>query len=410
MSSKNRNNQHRVVVTGLGVVSSIGIGWQEFWTHLLAGTSGISAVDYFDTALYDRKHAGQVKNFSPEKFISAARLKHLGRASQMAIAASKMALKDAGLKKGDIDPYRTGVCMGTTMGEGQVIERFAKQSVEHGMNALKSLLPLTYPANSINFNIANEFMLRGENNVFGNACAASNVALGRSADLIRSGEMVMMFAGGCDPLSRIAFTGFHRLVSIATDQCRPFDKNRTGMIPGEGAGVLILENAEHAQRRGARIYAEILGYGCSSDAYHMTQPNPRGGIKAIQKALHDADISPEDVDYISAHGTATPENDKVECAVFHKIFGERIKAIPVSSIKSMLGHTLGASAALESIACCLAIHEGKIPPTINYETPDPECDIDCVPNTFRMHRVRIALNNSLAFGGNDCASVMKVYE
>jgi 3-oxoacyl-[acyl-carrier-protein] synthase II len=398
-------NQRRVVVTGLGVVSSLGIGWQDFWKNLLAGKSGISEVDYFDTTPYDRKYAGQVKNFHPEDFIPKAKLKYMGRASQMAVAAAKMALAEAGLKKKNIDPYRTGVCSGTTRGEGQVIENFASKSISK--QSIENLLPLIYPANSMNFNIAAEFLLRGKNDVFANACAAGNFAVGRAVDLIRSGKMSMMFAGGCDPLSRIAFTGFHRLVSIAEKVCQPFDKNRTGMIPGEGAGILILEELEHAQKRGAEVYAEVAGFGAASDAHHMTQPNPRGGIKAIMKALTDAGIQPGDVDYISAHGTATPENDKAECTVFHKIFGKKIKNIPVSSIKSMLGHTLGASSALESIACCLAIQDGKIPPTINYETPDPECDIDCVPNTFREHSVKIALNNSLAFGGHDFCIVLR---
>jgi len=400
------NKKRCVVVTGLGVVSSLGIGWQDFWKNLLAGKSGISKVDYFDTSQYDRKYAGQVKNFHPEEFIAKSRLKYLGRASQMAIAASKLALTDAGLKKKDIDPYRAGVCVGTTMGEGQVIEDFSKKSVSK-KDLIKNILPLTYPANSITFNIASEFSLRGENHIFGNACAAGNFAIGKSYDLIRSGRADTMFAGGCDPLSRIAFTGFHRMITIASDRCQPFDKNRSGMIPGEGSGILILEEFEHAKKRGARIYAEILGYGAASDAYHMTQPHPRGGISAVTKALRNSGIDPEEVDYISAHGTGTQENDKAECEIFYHIFGKRIKDIPASSIKSMLGHTLGASSALESIACCLAIQDGKIPPTINYETPDPECDIDCVPNTYREHKVNIALNNSLAFGGNDYCVVFK---
>ncbi|MEW5894353.1 MAG: beta-ketoacyl-[acyl-carrier-protein] synthase family protein [Candidatus Omnitrophota bacterium] len=402
-----KDSTRRVVVTGFGVVSSIGIGWQEFWKNLLAGQSGISEIDYFDTTHYDRKLAGQVKNFHPEEFISKMRVKHLGRASQMAIAAAKMAWKDAELKKKDVGLLRAGVCIGTTMGEGQIIEKFALKSVEK--QTIKSILPLTYPANAINFNIASEFSLRGHNHSFANACAAANFSIGRASDLIRSNEMDLMFAGGCDPLSRIAYTGFHRLISIAPDKCRPFDKNRAGMIPGEGCGILILEELNHALKRGANIYAEISGYGAASDAHHMTQPHPRGGIMAVQRALKDAGIKPDEVNYISAHGTGTMENDKAECQVFYHVFGERAKQIPVSSIKSMLGHTLGAASALEAIACCMAVRDGKIPPTINYETPDPECDIDCVPNISRSHPVRIALNNSLAFGGNNFAVLIQSY-
>lgn len=397
----------RVVVTGLGVISALGIGWKDFWDGLLDGKSGISEVDCFDTSPYDRKYAGQVKNFHPEQFFAKAKLRYLGRASQFAVAAAKFAAADAGLKKKDMDPLRTGVYIGTTMGEGQVMERFADQCARTGTSSTETLLPLIYPANALNFHIASEFNLRGEAGVFGNACAAGNFALGHAADLIHSGRMSMMFAGGCDPLSRIAFTGFHRLVSMAEKQCRPFDKNRTGMIPGEGAGVLLLEELEHAQCRGAKIYAEVLGYGASSDAHHMTQPHVNGGILSVSKALTDAGIAPGDVDYISAHGTGTLENDKVECAVFRRIFGDHAKQIPVSSIKSMLGHTMGASAALEAAVCCLAIQEGKIPPTINYETPDPECDVDCVPNVCRKHQVSAALNNSLAFGGNNFAMIFR---
>ncbi|MFP4473742.1 MAG: beta-ketoacyl-[acyl-carrier-protein] synthase family protein [Candidatus Omnitrophota bacterium] len=401
-------NNRRVVVTGLGVVSSIGIGWQEFWQNLLAGKSGISEVDYFDTSKYDRKYAGQVKNFRPQDFISPHKIKYMGRASQMALAAARMAVEDAGLKKTDIVPERSGVCVGTTMGEGQVIESCVQDDVLKGRTNIERSRSLLYPANSVVFNIAKEFNIKGPAHIFGNACAAGSFALGRGSDLITTGNVDMMIVGGSDPLSRIAFTGFHRLISISEEPvCRPFDQNRSGMIPGEGAGVLILEEKDHAVARGATIYAEVLGYGCSADAHHMTQPDYHGTKSAISKALRFFDIFPDDIDYISAHGTATPENDRAECRAFHEIFGRRIKNIPVSSIKSMLGHTMGAASALESIACCLSLHDQKIPPTINYQKPDPECEIDCVPNVSRSYEVKVVLNNSLAFGGSNSSLIFK---
>ncbi|HRZ40141.1 MAG TPA: beta-ketoacyl-[acyl-carrier-protein] synthase family protein [Candidatus Omnitrophota bacterium] len=407
---RNNNVKRRVVVTGLGVVSSIGIGWQEFWKNLLAGKSGISEVDYVDSSKYDRKLVGQVRDFDFKIFCPKNNFKHFGRASQMLIVAGGLALKDSMLAKADLKETNAGLCVGTTMGEGQVIEKCVEIDTTIGCDTLEKILPLTYPANSISSNFAHVFDIKNNSHLFANACAAGNFAVGRATDMIRTGFTNCMFAGGVDPLSRIAFTGFHRLVAIDSQKCRPFDKNRQGMIPGEGAGILVLEELEHARKRGALIYAEILGCGAASDAFHLTQPQAKGGIKAIRKALNDAGLSPEDVDYINAHGTGTPENDKTECEVFKAVFGERLKNIPVSSIKSMLGHTMGAASALESIACCLAIKDQKIPPTINYETPDPECDIDCVPNTFRKHRVRVVLNNSLAFGGNNFSLVLKKWK
>lgn len=399
--------KRRVAITGLGVVSSVGIGWQEFWKNLLAGKSGISEVDYFDTKDYDRKLAGQIKNFQPEKFISKSKISHLGRASQLAIAAAKLAVKDAGLLEKSECLQKAAVMIGTTMGESEVLEVMNKLYVADKKNMIKKAMIPIYPANLICENIAREFSIKGFNLLFGNACAAGNFASGYAFDLIRDGILNMALIGGVDAFSKVAYTGFHRLIAIATDNCRPFDKNRSGMIPGEGAGILIIEELEHAKARGAKIYAEIIGFGAASDAYHMTQPNLRGGIKAIAKALKDANIGSDAVDYISAHGTGTLENDKAECEAFHTIFGKKFKDIPASSIKSMLGHTMGAAAALEAVVCCLAIKDGKLPPTINYETPDPECDIDCVPNKCREHKVKIALNNSLAFGGNDSSILLK---
>lgn len=237
------------------------------------------------------------------------------------------------------------------------------------------------------------------------ACSAGNYAISYAADLLRSGKADVMVAGGADPFSRIAFTGFSRLFALAPEKCQPFDKNRQGTLVGEGAGVLILEPLESARARNATIYAEVLGYGLSCDGHHMTIPETEGIRRVMRRALEDSDIKPEDVDYISAHGTGTPANDRAECAAIHDVFGSYADTLPVSSIKSMLGHTMGAASALEAIACVLAVFHDQVPPTINFETPDPECDVDCVPNSSRYHQTRIALNNSFAFGGNNASIV-----
>ncbi|MFA5260853.1 MAG: beta-ketoacyl-[acyl-carrier-protein] synthase family protein [Candidatus Omnitrophota bacterium] len=406
MVKQNQPNRRRVVVTGLGVVSSVGIGWQEFWKNLLAGKSGISEVTAFDTSKHDVHLAGEVKGFKPDDFISHNKIKGLPRASRFAIAASRLALKDACLNENDLRKKSAGVVLGTTMGEIQVVEQMVKHFyiTQQGFNAIRALM---YPCNLIPSNVAHYFRVTGPNRILGNACAAGNFAIGYSFDLIRQGNADYMLAGGVDVLSRIAFSGFVRLFAMSKDKCQPFDKNRKGMMLGEGAGILILESLENALERGAKIYAEILGYGVSCDANHMTHPLVSGVEKAVRKSLRNSSVDVTEVDYINAHGTGTTENDKAECQTFHNVFGERLPQIPVSSIKSMLGHSMGAASALEAVVCCLSIDRSEIPPTINYEEKDPECDIDCVPNISRKHPVKLALNNSQAFGGNNCCLVIR---
>jgi 3-oxoacyl-[acyl-carrier-protein] synthase II len=266
---------------------------------------------------------------------------------------------------------------------------------------------MTYAPTTIAANVAKLLKLNGPNIMFSNACAAGNYAAGLAYDYIRSGKVNFMLAGGADAFSRIAFTGFSRLYAIAPEKCQPFDLNRQGMIPGEGAGILFLENFESAIKRKAHIYAEVVGYGLSCDARHMTHPDTDGIVKAIRKSLHSSKIKSSEVSYISAHGTGTKENDRAECLAFKKVFGSELDRIPISSIKSMLGHTMGAASAFESIACCLAIKNNEIPPTINFEKSDPECEVDCVPFKGRKHSTRIVLNNSQAFGGNNSVIVFK---
>ena len=406
MSNSNPDNR-RVVVTGLGVVSSLGIGWQEFWKNLLAGKSGISKITAFDTSPYNRHYGGEVKNFDPTQFMSRKKAERLGRASQMAIAASKLALKDSYLIFKDVNGSKSGVCIGTTMGEPQIMERVDERSFRKGHKLEYDFnSSMSYPASSIANHVANYLKLEAMNTIFSTACSSGNYAIARACDLIKFGKCDFMLAGGSDALSRIAFTGFGRLYAMAPQKCCPFDKNREGMILGEGAAMVCLESLESAQRRGVKIYAEILGHGLSCDAYHMSEPKVNGIVKALNKALINSSIQLEEIDYISAHGTGTVENDEAECKAINLVFGKRTKYIPVSSIKSMLGHTMGVASVFGAIACCLAIRDGKIPPTINYEKNDPKCKIDCVPNNGRRHMVKIALNNSQAFGGNNACLVL----
>lgn len=397
----------RVVVTGLGVISSIGIGWKQFWESLLSGRSGISPVSSFDTSNHFTHNGGEVKIFRPSDFLSDELLKICSRASQLAVAAAKLAIEDAHLSSEHTAHLTIGTCIGITSGSVQVIEHINDKLINNEIlenNVIRQL-----PVHSTPASIAREFKFNGPNFIFSTACAAGNYAIGYGFDLIRLRRADIILAGGSDPFSRISFTGFNQFSAVAPEKCQPFDKNRKGMIVAEGSGILILESLESALARGAPIYAEILGYGLSCDAQHMTQPSIGGISQCMVKAMQEAGVQADDVDYISAHGTGTIANDRTECAAIKEIFGPRYKKIPISSIKSMLGHTMGAASALEAITCTITLKNDIIPPTINYETPDPECDIDCVPNKARKHTVNIALNNSYAFGGNNASLVLKKF-
>src|SRR4030042_489039 len=397
----------RVVITGLGVVSSIGIGWQEFWDNVLKGKSGISPVSSFDTSNHFTHNGGEIKIFKPKEFISEESLKFMNRSTQMALAASRLALKDAGLSPKNLSNYKVGVSHGTTLGAAQTIEDIDSALIING--DVSKELCYQLPTHTAPSAVAEEFKLYGPNFMFSTACAAGNYALGYGYDLMKMNRHDIVLAGASDPFSRIEYTGFNQFGAVAPEKCQPFDKNRRGMILAEGAGIVVLESLESALRRNAPIYAEILGYGLSCDAKHMTQPSVEGISQCIIKAMKEAGIKGENVDYISAHGTGTPANDKAECAAIKDVFGPRYKQIPVSSIKSMLGHTMGAASAIEAITCALVVKNDIIPPTINFETPDPECDIDCVSNHAREHKVNIALNKSFAFGVNNASLVLKKF-
>jgi len=407
MSHTSGITNRRVVITGLGVISSLGIGWKEFWDGLLKGRSGISPVTSFDTSNHFTHNGGEVKDFRPEGFVTKDKIDSLSRASQLALAAARLAIEDAKFSEEEISYKRIGTCIGITSGSIQVIEHINDKIIRN--ERIERDLISQLPVHSTPGAIAKEFALNGPNFIFSTACAAGNYAIGYGYDLTRFGRTDIVLAGASDPFSRISFTGFNQFGAVAPQQCQPFDKNRKGMMVAEGAGILVLESLENALKRKATIYAEILGYGLSCDAHHMTQPSIEGICGCMIKAIKEAGITIEDVDYISAHGTGTPTNDRTECAAIKEVFGPRYKEIPVSSIKSMLGHTMGAASALEAIACALTVKNDIIPPTINYETPDPECDIDCVANQARRHTVNIALNNSFAFGGNNACLVVKKF-
>lgn len=400
-------NDCRVVITGLGVIASIGIGKDLYWANLLKGKSGISPVSSFDTVKHQTHNGGEVKNFSPEDFVAKDRLEYMNRATQMAVASAKLACEDAALSTEVLKHYKVGISHGTTLGAAQAIEDIDNLLIANEEVIAKLLYQL--PTHAAPSEIAKTLNCDGPNYMFSTACAAGNYAIAYAYDLIRLNRAQIVIAGASDAASRIEYTGFNQFSAIAPEKCQPFDKYRKGMIPAEGAGMLIVESLESALKRKALIYAEIVGYGLSCDAYHMTTASIEGISACMTKAMHAAGIEKDEVSYISAHGTGTLANDRIECASIKEVFGSLTPKIPISSIKSMLGHTMGAASALEAVACALAVTHDMIPPTINYETPDPECDIDCVPNHARSHVVNIALNNSYAFGGNNATLVLKKY-
>lgn len=400
-----RVDNNEVVVTGIGAVTSIGHGKRVFWKNLIDGKNGISQIKAFNTEKMPTNYGGEIKDFDPSKHLSDERIGQLGRASQLAVVAAKLAIEDSEIHLSDIDATDMGVIVGTTMGESQAIESIDETWVTRGEENIQPKWITQYPGNTLAMNVSREIGARGISTVIPTACAAGNYAIGYGFDLIRTGRLSSVVVGGADAFSRIAYVGFNRLYAMASTMCQPFDNSREGMLLGEGAGFLVLESKRTALLRKAHIYAEVIGYALSCDATHMTIPSIDGVAHVILKALGYSGIDAAEVDYISAHGTGTKMNDKIECYAIHKVFGPRGKTIPVSSIKSMLGHTMGAASALEAIACSLAISESVIPPTINYQQHDEDCDIDCVPNNCREKKVNIALNNSFAFGGNNACLV-----
>lgn len=397
----------RVVITGLGVVSPVGTGKAKFWRNLAQGVSGIGPVQSFDCDPFTVKIGAEVRDFEALDFMSPDEAAECGRFLRYALAAVRMAITDAALPEDSLHGQKVALALGTTMGDQSVERAEIDDRVNAGRWAEVSPAQLAGIRHcTITSWLAARFGLTGPQMLFNNACAAGNYSLGYAADLIRDGAATTAIAGGVDVFALTAFAGFHRLLSLTPEKCRPFDKNRRGLVLGEGAGMLVLEEMEQAIRRGARIYAEFSGYGLGMDAYHITSQEPQGigAIRCMQEALQRSGLSSHDIDYISAHGTGTPSNDKYESFAIQQVFKDHIP--PVSSIKSMLGHSLGAASALEAAACCLMMADNLMAPTINYETPDEDCMIDCVPNQARPQELRHVMSNAFAFGGNTASIIL----
>lgn len=405
-------SENRVVITGVGLVTPIGTGTDVFWDSAVRGENGVHPLELFDPSEYRTKTGGEVRDFKAKDHLSEEDINRMGRSSQFAVAATRMALDDSAFQVSEENGYRVGVSMGTTMGEPQILEKAVHIKYDSGSKQIPQNLPRQYPCASIPANIARVFKIKGPNIIIPTACAAGNYAIGYAFDQIQLNKADVMIAGGSDPFSGIAFTGFNRLLATTPDICRPFDLNRSGMAVSEGAGIVIIERLSHALARGASIYAEILGYGLGCDAYKMTIPDPTGsgGIIALKRAIKNSGIAPDEIDYISAHGTGTKENDKSETLIVKEVLGEKAKTIPVSSIKSMIGHTMGAASAIEAAACALMIKNGVILPTINYSDPDPDCDLDYVPNKSRSADLETVVSNAYAFAGNTSSLVLRKFK
>jgi 3-oxoacyl-[acyl-carrier-protein] synthase II len=396
---------HRVFVTGVGVVSSIGLGREAFFRGLEVGTSGISPVASFDPSSLGREYAGEAKEFDPRDHLSTAERRRMGRCSAMALAAARMAVGDAALEASSVAGPRTAVVLGTTMGEAQILAELDREWILGGPGAVSRANIPRYGSTLLPIHVARALGAQGMVLTLPAACAAGNYAIGFAADLVRAGRADVVVTGAAELLQELQFSGFVRLAAMAQERCQPFDLNRQGLLLGEGAGILVLESEAHARRRDARVLAEVGGYGLSCDAYHITRPHPEaaGSVSAMREAIDRSGITPRDVDFINAHGTGTKHNDAAEAKVVREVFGDA--TVPISSMKSMLGHCMGAASALEAIGCVFTLQTGVYPPTIGYETPDPECNLDVVANVARRGKSDVVLNNSLAFGGYNAVTL-----
>jgi len=408
----------RVVVTGLGVVAPNGIGPESFWENLVKGVSGIDRITRFDASYHDSQIAGEVKGFDPLLYAEKKEVRKMDLFIRYALASAIMAVDDAKLTIKEAEQGRVGALIGTGMGGIPALEESYRTMLEKGPGRISPFFIPSIITNLASGQIAMRFGLRGPNSCVSTACATGNHAIGDSLELIKREAADVMFAGGSEAvITPLTIGGFCAMKALSTRNdapqraSRPFDKGRDGFVMGEGAGVLILEELEHALQRGAKIYAELVGYGMSADAYHITAPEPEGmgAIASMRLALEDAGLNPEEVDYINAHGTSTPAGDTAETKAIKKVFGEHAYRLAVSSVKSMTGHLLGAAGGVESLATVLTLHHGLIPPTINYDEPDPECDLDYVPNNARRAEVGVALTNSFGFGGTNATLVFRKY-
>lgn len=395
----------RVVITGLGAITSIGIGASEFLSGLRVGRSGAQTITAFDISGFDHAQGCEVKDFDAARFIRNLAIDEYGRASHFTAAAARMAVEDSGLALERLQNARSLVAVGTTDGESRDLDYLVQLEVTNGPERMDPVVARRVPAGRLSVAAARELGLTDVEAVtVPTACAAGNYAIGYGFDAVRSGEVEFALCGGADAVCRKTFAGFYRLGTIAPERCQPFDRDRKGILTGEGSGMLLLESLDSARARGAKIYAEILGYGLNCDADHPVAPNEDSFARCMRLALQNANIEASDVDLISAHGTGTRANDVTEARAIRQVFGHECPR--TISIKSMIGHSMGAASALASIACALAIREGFIPPTINHETTDPECDIDCVPNHAVSARLNIVQNNGLAFAGNNAVLML----
>jgi len=410
--------KRRVVVTGLGVVSAIGCAKDVFWANLIKGKSGVGPLTYFDATQYDSRIAGEVRDFVPHPFISSKDARRMEKFVQFGVTAAKNAVDDSGIDLSKEDPYRIGVVVGSGIGSLRIIEEQHNVILEKGPSRVTPFLIPMLIVNMASGHISIMLGTKGPNLCTTTACASGAHAIGEAMRIIQYGDADVMIAGGTEScITTLGIGGFCALKALSTRNdeperaSRPFDKDRDGFVMAEGCGIVILEELEHAKKRNAKIYGEAMGYGMTGDAYHMTAPDPdgEGAARCMANALKDANLKPENVSYINAHGTSTSLNDKVESMAIKRVFGNLAKKVPVSSTKSMLGHQLGAAGAVEFIICCLTMEKGIIPPTINYETPDPDCDLDYVPNKARQAKVNVCLSNSLGFGGHNATLCVKKF-
>ena len=414
------NMKNRVVVTGLGVISAVGNDVPSFWEALKSGKSGIGPVTTFDVSAFDSRIAGEVKSFNPSLYgLSSKDTKRMDKFVQYAVAASCQAITDSRLVLDKEDRTRIGVLIGSGIGSLHTMEEGFKVYLEKGPSKLSPFFIPMLIVNEASGQVAITFGLKGPNSCVATACASGSHAIGDAFRILERGDADLMIAGGTEScITYLGLGGFCALKALSTRNnepqkaSRPFDRERDGFVMAEGCGLVILETLEHAKMRNAHIYAEITGYGMSCDAYHITAPDPDGdgAARAMQAALKDAQVNPQDLDYINAHGTSTKLNDKIETLAIKKVLGAHAKKVMVSSTKSMTGHLLGAGGGVEFIACCLAIKDGVVPPTTNYEYPDPDCDLDYVPNTARQAKVNICLSNSLGFGGHNATLIVRKFK
>ena len=406
----------RVVITGLGAITPIGNTMEAFWKSLIEAKSGIGLLTSFDASAYSCRIAGEIKAFDPSLYISPKEEKRMERFVQFAVSASKMTIKDSGIDLAKEDVTRVGVLLGSGIGSLHIIEEQHKILLEKGPDKISPFLIPMLIVNMAPGHVSISLGLKGPNSCVATACASGTHAVGDAYQIIQRGDADVMVAGGTEScITPMGIGGFcaMKALSIRNDApqkaSRPFERDRDGFVMGEGAGVLVLEEYERAKKRGARIYCEIVGYGMTGDAYHITAPpqDGMGAALAMRQALSRAKISPSEVHYINAHGTSTPLNDRMETMAIKQVFGADAKKVPISSTKSMTGHLLGAAGGAEAVVCAKTIQEGVIHPTINYENPDPDCDLDYVPNTARKVKVDVALSNSFGFGGHNATLIFK---